>query len=165
MTICQQEHSRIGHAHTDDLSESEYCRLGHARRGHRSFLNMQEQAVLFNASLWLYAVFVSAADATDLGTAYLIMRSLYPGVWMVLGGEKGMPQIGSMLTFSQYAICLFQVVAVMLKLKYNADLTDYFYGYKALGVFAFNVGFMFYAMGVIGTLSESVFAGFFKKAK
>ena len=32
------------------------------RRGNRAFLNMQEQAVLFQVSLWLYAVFVSTDD-------------------------------------------------------------------------------------------------------
>ena len=78
---------------------------------------MQEQGLLFMASLWLYAVFVSAADATDLGWTYLAMRSMYPVVWMVLGGEKGNPDAGSMLTFPQYAINLFQVVAVVSKLS------------------------------------------------
>ena len=126
---------------------------------------MQEQGILFNGALWLYAVFVSADDATALGTAYLIMRSMYPWVWMVLGGEKGPHDAGMLLTFPQYAICLFQVVAVLLKLNYDADLTDYFLGYKALGVFAFTVGFMMYAMVVINILTTSVFAGFFKKAK
>ena len=43
-------------------------------------MNMQEQSVLFMASLWLMAVFVSPDDATDLGTAYLILRSTYPVV-------------------------------------------------------------------------------------
>ena len=56
---------------------------------------MQEQNVLFMASLWLYAVFVSPSDATDLGYAYLVLRSMYPVVWAVLGGEKGMPEAGS----------------------------------------------------------------------
>ena len=70
---------------------------------------MQEQAVLFMSSLWLYAVFVSAADATDLGYAYLIMRSMYPVIWAVLGGEKGQPEAGSMFTFPQYAINLYEV--------------------------------------------------------
>ena len=108
-----------------------------SRRGNRTFLNMQEQNVLFMASLWLYAVFVSPSDATDLGYAYLILRSMYPVVWAVLGGEKGMPEAGSMLTFPQYAICLFQVVSVIMKLNYDADFKDYFLGYKTLGVFAF----------------------------
>ena len=124
---------------------------------------MQEQAVLFFGSLWLYAVFVSADDAADLGKAYLFLRSMYPVVWMVLGGEKGMPEQGSMFTFPQYAINLFEVTAVILKLGYSADLTAMFFGYKSLGVFVFTVGFMTYAMGVIGFLSEKVFAGFFKQ--
>ena len=126
---------------------------------------MQEQGILFHGSLWLYAVFVSAADATDLGTAYLILRSMYPWVWMVLGGEKGMPEAGMLLTFPQYAICLFQVVSVIMKLNYDADFKDYFLGYKTLGVFAFFACFSVYAMVVIATLSVSVFAGFFKKTK
>ena len=124
---------------------------------------MQEQNVLFMASLWLYAVFVSPSDATDLGYAYLILRSMYPVVWAVLGGEKGMPEIGSMFTFPQYAINLFEVVAVVLKLGYSADLTEMFFGYKTLGVVVFTIGFMTYAMGVIAFLSENVFASFFKQ--
>jgi len=131
----------------------------------RSFLNMQEQSVLFFGSLWLYAVFVSAADAADLGKAYLVLRALYPVIWMVFGGEKGMPEIGSMFTFPQYAINVYEVVAVVLKLGYGADLTEMFFGYKALGVFVFTVGFMTYAMGVIAFLEENVFAGFFKAKK
>ena len=79
---------------------------------------MQEQNVLFMASLWLYAVFVSPSDATDLGYAYLILRSMYPVVWAVLGGEKGMPEAGSMFTFPQYAINVFEVLSVVLKLQY-----------------------------------------------
>ena len=141
------------------------CSEGQQKWGQRSFLNMQEQAVLFNGSLWLYAIFVSAADATDLGKAYLLLRSFYPVVWMVLGGEKGMPEAGSMFTFPQYAICLFQVVSVVAKLGYDYDLKEAFFGYKGLGVFAFTVGFMTYAMVVIGMLSEKVFAGFFKAKK
>ena len=49
------------------------------------------------------------ADATDLGYAYLIMRSMYPVIWAVLGGEKGQPEAGSMFTFPQYAINLYEV--------------------------------------------------------
>ena len=126
---------------------------------------MQEQAVLFNGSLWLMAVFVSASDATDLGKTYLILRSLYPVVWMVLGGEKGPADVGSMLTFPQYAINLYSVVAVIMKLGDGTDLADYFMGSKALGVFAFTVIFFIYAMVVIGMASEKVFAGFFGKKK
>lgn len=46
----------------------------------------------------------------------------------MLGGEKGMPEAGSMLTFPQYAINLFEVVACILKLKFDTDLKDMFYG-------------------------------------
>ena len=125
---------------------------------------MQEQAVLFMGSLWLYAVFISASDATDLGKAYLVLRSLYPGVWMVFGGEAGMPMIGSQLTFPQYAINLFMATSVVAKLGYNFDLVEVFMGYKTLAIVAYNFGFMMYAMGVIGMLTEKVFAGFFKPA-
>ena len=211
---------------------------------------MQEQNVLFMASLWLYAVFVSPSDATDLGYAYLILRSMYPVVWAVLGGEKGMPEAGSMFTFPQYAINVFEVLSVVLKLQYaprtsrsssthHSPLSTHslhsppsilplttplldsslytgtttisrssssairrWVRYAATtpdanaqpalhsrthydscrfagaayslctcapslytAVFAFNIGFMTYAMGVIGMLSESVFAKFFAKAK
>ena len=80
---------------------------------------------------------------------------------MVLGGEKGMPEMGAMFTFPQYAINLFEVVAVVLKLGYGADLAGIFFGFKSLGVFAFFIGYMAYAVGVIGVLSEKVFAKFF----
>ena len=135
-------------------------------RGNRSFLNMQEQSVLFMASLWLYAVFCSASDATDLGIAYLVLRSMYPVLWMVLGGEGGPPPAMSMVsTFPQYAINLFEVVSVVLKVGYAADLKEVFLGYKTLGVFVFNIAFMSYAMGVMPQLQQKVFAGFFKKGK
>ena len=70
-----------------------------------------------------------------------------------------------MFTFPQYAINIWEVVSVVLKVQYEADLKDYFFGYKSLGVFVFNIGFMFYAMGVIGALSDSVFSKFFGKPK
>ena len=135
------------------------------RRGDRTFLNMQEQGVLFFGSLWLYAVFVSASDAADLGKVYLVLRALYPIIWMVFGGEKGFPQIGMMFTVPQYAINLFEVVAVILKLGYGADLTGMFFGYKALGVFVFNIGFASYSGGVVASLQEKVFAKYFGKEK
>lgn len=139
---------------------------GQQKWGHRSFLNMQEQSVLFMASLWLYAVFCSASDATDLGIAYLVLRSMYPVLWMVMGGEGGPPPAMSIVcTFPQYAINLFEVVAVVLKVGYDADLKEVFLGYKTLGVFVFNIAFMSYAMGVMPQLQQKVFAGFFKKGK
>ena len=119
----------------------------------------------FQVSLWLYAVFVSTDDAVSLGKAYLVLRSMYPVVWAVLGGEKGAPDAGSMFTFPQYAINLYQVLAVILKLNYEYDLNDAFMGYKSLGVFAFTVGFFTYAMVVIAGLSDTVFASFFGKKK
>ena len=104
-------------------------------------------------------------ELTDASHARSCFRSLYPGVWMVLGGEKGMPEIGSMFTFPQYAINLYEVASVVLKIGYGADLKESFLGYKSFGVFVFTVAYMFYAMGVIGMLTEKVFAGFFKKKK
>ena len=53
-------------------SDNHFCKP--VRRGNRCFLNMQEQATLFMSSLWLFAVFYSAEDATDLGIAYLCGR-------------------------------------------------------------------------------------------
>lgn len=50
---------------------------------------MQEQNVLFMASLWLYAVIVSPSDAEDLGWAYLVLRSMYPVVWVVELDQTG----------------------------------------------------------------------------
>ena len=120
---------------------------------------------MFMSSLWLYAIFVSADDATNLGKSYLVMRSLYPVIWLVMGGENGNPDIASMFTFPQYAINLYEVVAVLLKLNSNADLNEYFFGYKSLGVFVFTVAFMAYAMGFIGSLTPTVFAKFFKAKK
>ena len=176
------------------------------------------------SSLWLYAVFVSATDAAELGWAYLALRSTYPVVWAVFGGESGMPANASMLTSPQYAINVYEVISVILKVGYDMDLAEMFFGYKApgyvrnvappvrptrpsagsggamqpkpmqgrpcarpaspiswmkeswpsmgalfrtqtLGVFVFNIAYMMYAMAVIGTLSTTVFAGFFKAKK
>ena len=83
------------------------CSNGQQKWGHRAFLNMGEQGILFNGSLWLYAVFVCAEGAVDLGTAYLALRACFPVVWLTMGGESGQPDIASMLTFPQYAINLY----------------------------------------------------------
>jgi len=147
------------------LASVKKCSEGQQKWGNRSFLNMQEQAVLFMSSLWLYAVFVSATGAAELGWAYLALRSTYPVVWMVFGGESGMPANASMLTFPQYSINVYEVISVILKVGYDMDLTEMFFGYKTLGVFVFNIAYMMYAMAVIGTLSTTVFAGFFKAKK
>ena len=135
-------------------------------RGERSFLNMQEQAVLFNLSLWLYAVFVSADAATSLGQTYLFLRSLYPIIWMTLGGENGWPgDIGMLFTFPQYGINLFMALSTVAKLNYSVDLVDYFLGYKALGVFAVSVSFLMGVVMTIMQLNAKVFSGFFGKKK
>ena len=139
--------------------------LACARRGNRAFLNMQEQGILFNGALWLYAVFVSAEAASALGFAYMVLRSLYPIIWMLLGGEAGAPEQLSMTTFPQYAINLYMAVATMMKIKGMGDLDDLFFGYKSLGVFAFTVAFMAYAVGLIASLNETTFSGFFGKKK
>jgi hypothetical protein len=44
----------------------------------RAVANTHEQMGPFLLSLWLHAVFVSAAHATGLGIAYVTLRSIYP---------------------------------------------------------------------------------------
>lgn len=44
----------------------------------RAVINTQEQMVPFLSSLWLHAVFVSPSQATYLGLAYVVLRSIYP---------------------------------------------------------------------------------------
>ena len=44
--------------------------------GNRAFGNLMEHFPLFNAALWLHAVFVDAVVATQLGVIYLTLRLL-----------------------------------------------------------------------------------------
>lgn len=44
----------------------------------RAVANTHEQMVPFLASMWLHAVFVSAAHATILGALYVALRAVYP---------------------------------------------------------------------------------------
>ena len=69
----------------------------------RAVTNTHEQMGPFLASLWLFAVFVSADTATWLGAAYVAVRALYP---FVLGARvsKLQPKRAALVTFPCYAI-------------------------------------------------------------
>lgn len=46
----------------------------------RAVINTQEQMVPFLCALWLHAIFVSPVHATWCGTAYVLLRALYPAI-------------------------------------------------------------------------------------
>lgn len=44
----------------------------------RAVINTQEQMVPFLTSMWMHTVFVSVQTATVLGSAYVVLRAIYP---------------------------------------------------------------------------------------
>lgn len=64
---------------------------GQKKWGDRAFGNTMEHFPLFNMALWLHAVYVSPAVATNLGIAYLCLVVAYPVIWALIGGEDGAP--------------------------------------------------------------------------
>merc|ERR1711939_787332 len=83
--------------------------------GDRSFMNLLEQAPMFLTSLWLFAINCSATEATALGTAYLVLRALYPVMWLIKGGKNvGYPMpVGFFVTFPAYAVILTMYISVI----------------------------------------------------
>ena len=69
----------------------------------RAVSNTHEQMGPFLVSLWLFAVFGSAAHATWLGAAYVALRGIYP---FLLGSQVSKVQSKrvALVTFPCYAI-------------------------------------------------------------
>lgn len=69
----------------------------------RAVWNTHEQMVPFLASMWLHALVVSPDVAAGLGSAYVVLRAVYP---FLLGGriEQVQPRRVAFVTFPCYAI-------------------------------------------------------------
>lgn len=133
--------------------------------GDRTFMNMQEQAALFLSSLWTCAFFVSAEKAASLGTAYVLLRALYPIIWLAVGVETPYPHI-FLSTFPQYGINLYMLTMVLLKSAGDrVDLTAFFGGFDALGVFVFTAAYYTYALKLLPVLQTSLVAKCFAAGK
>ena len=150
---------------------------GQKKWGERTFLNMIEQAPLFYTALWLHAVFVSPAVATNLGCAYLLLRLAYPVIWALFGGEDGVPHteysvvplFGQLKqiyysTFPQYGIVFYLAFSTVLKIAFAISLN----AIVKMPVLAATVGFGWflyhYAYVLYPLLHEHVFSKCFAKA-
>ena len=136
--------------------------------GNRAFLNMMEQAPLFLSSLWVFAIFVSPAEAAKIGTVYVCLRACYPFIWAVWGGANGAPMkpytwflFGKGInlfycTFPQYGCIFYMALATLLKLGMNINLN------AAVGVPAvaaplgFGLFLYHFALGVFPYLQAAV---------
>jgi len=125
--------------------------------GDRCFMNLIEQAPLFLSSLWTCAVYASEETATNVGTGYLVLRALYPVVWLFKGGSTpGFPMPAGMLVAVPACACnMYMSACVIAKCAFEFDLA--FGGWMdAAAVFGFCVVFLFHAMKVCPCL-HSVF--------
>jgi hypothetical protein len=99
-----------------------------------------------------------------LGATYLAFRAAYAPIWLFFGGEKGNPQEAAMFTFPQYSINVYSSLAVLLKVGLEKDISSFFFGSDALGVFALTAGYMGYAVGLVANLNAAL-KGYFVEAK
>ena len=149
---------------------------GQQKWGNRTFLNMMEHAPLILTSLWLYAAFVSAAEATTLGVIYLALRACYPVIWAVVGGAKGAPMMphtwflfGKGLnlfysTFPQYGIVFYMALATLLKLCPLAIDLNALVGVPAIAApLGFGLFLYHFALGFFPFIQKAV-APLFKEA-
>lgn len=137
------------------------CSAGQIKWGQRVFMNLQEQAVLFFVPLWMYAVFISADEAAWLGWLYLGFRSLYPSLWMVIGGEGGPPFPQLFLsTFPAYGINLYEAVVIFAKLGCGFDIKTFF-GSTFRGLAATTFLYLLFCIGITPVLHKKVYSHFF----
>ena len=80
----------------------------------RTQLNMLEHMPIFLSLLWGHAIFVSITEATILGSAYTVIRALYP---FVMGKNigKDIPKRILLVTFSNYLITTYLMVSIIIK--------------------------------------------------
>jgi len=142
--------------------------------GDRAFGNTMEQFPLFNAALWLHAVFVDAAVATGLGAIYLGLRLLYPVIWLVGGKGKGPPfkpfsftfpfnGINQLYfsTFPQYGIVFYMAFAVVAKLALGLSLNALVKNPFLVAPVGFG-WFLYHYAYVLYPLLHDAIVGFFK---
>lgn len=108
---------------------------GQKKWGDRAFGNTMEHFPLFNAALWLHAVYCSPVVATQLGAAYLVLVVMYPTIWALVGGESGVPTkpysvkppfgpLGQIYysTFPRYGIVFYLALSAVLKIAFDICL-------------------------------------------
>lgn len=133
---------------------------GQQKWGNRIFMNMQEQAPLFLASLWAFAIVLTPDRAAMLGWTYLGLRALYAPIWMILGGEGGAPFPQMFVsTFPQYAINFYMALNVILAFGQTEDMKDWF-KHDLVGVLILTIVYMGYAVGITPLINKGV-TGFF----
>jgi len=78
----------------------------------RTFVNLQEQQMIFLLPLWLHAVFVDPHRSASLGWFWLFFRLLFPILWSAKGAWNVLIEIS---TQPNYAICSYFLVALAYK--------------------------------------------------
>jgi len=108
--------------------------------------------------MWSFAAFVSPQGAADLGKAYLVLRAMYPLIWLARGDFD--PTIFS-CTIPQYGIIIYMMASVFALSHFGLDLRGIFLGYHTLGAATFAAVFLggFFGMCALTTAVKS--AGFF----
>ena len=131
--------------------------------GDRCFMNLLEQAPMFLTSLWLFAINCSATEATALGTVYLVLRALYPVMWLIKGGKNvGYPMpVGFFVTFPAYAVIITMYISVIAMLGFDTEIPGGI-GAKAGMVLGLTILYLVYAIKVCPFLQMNVFKGAFE---
>lgn len=133
--------------------------------------------------MWLHALFCSPESATELGTAWLLLRSVYPVIWMLRGqfdqtifvvtipvwvglGLGAGSSSGLTPHFPQmYGIILHMTSSVVCQYVSFNLRTSGFFGYNTLGVVAHSVGFLALFFAACGVMTAVRAAGFFPAKK
>lgn len=143
--------------------------------GDRAFGNLVEHAPLFLSSLWCFAVFVSAAEAAKIGAVYVALRALYPVVWAVFGGAKGVPfspytwfLFGTSfnifyLTFPMYGCVMYMAAATLLKLGMSVDLNALVMTPAVVAPVGFGLFLYHFALGCFPFIQKAVMPLFAEK--
>ena len=144
--------------------------------GNRAFLNMMEHAPLFLSSLWIFAIFVSAEEATKVGSAYLALRFMYPIIWAYWGGAGGAPMkpytwffFGKGVnlfycTFPQYGCVFYMALATLLKCGFGISLNAMVGAPVVAAPLGFGLFLYHFALGCFPYLQSAV-KPLFAKAK
>mmetsp|Transcript_57559 Transcript_57559/g.105889 ORF Transcript_57559/g.105889 Transcript_57559/m.105889 type:complete len:197 (+) Transcript_57559:63-653(+) len=138
----------------------------HKKWGDRTFMNMNEQAVFFFVSMWLFALFVDPVQAKNLGIAYLVLRFLYPVIWATMSdpAKPGppMPQL-FISTFPQYGIILYEAISVVVKVN-GGDMRSMLMGWDTIGVVISSIAMLMFAVGLTMNILTPLYAkAFFPK--
>jgi hypothetical protein len=143
----------------------------------KAFGNTMEHFPLFNAALWLHAVYCSPVVATRLGAAYLFLVVMYPTIWALVGGESGVPTkpysvvppFGPLKqiyysTFPRYGIVFYLALSAVLKIAFGVCLNTIVKMPLLVATLGFGWFLYHYAYVAYPLLHEHVFSKCFAKA-